>query len=48
MKKEDIEFLKKLSETMRTQEHDCQAAPRFWVVAQSIKEYVGEDYVEFD
>ena len=44
MKKEDIEFLKKLSETMRTQEHDCQAAPRFWVVAQSIKEYVGEDY----
>ena len=44
MKKEDIEFLKKLSETMRTQEHDCQAAPRFWVVAQSVKEYVGEDY----
>ena len=44
MKKEDIEFLKKLSETMKTQEHDCQAAPRFWVVAQSVKEYVGEDY----
>ena len=44
MKKEDIEFLKKLSEAMRTQEHDCQAAPRFWVVAQSVKEYVGEDY----
>lgn len=44
MKKEDIEFLKKLSETMRNQEHDYQASPRFWVVAQSIKEYTGEDY----
>lgn len=44
MNKDDIEFLKKLSETMRTQENDCQAEPRFWVVIQSQKEYVGEDY----
>ena len=44
MKKEDIEFLSKLSETMKTQDHDCQAAPRFWVVAQVTKEYVGDEY----
>lgn len=44
MKKEDIEFLKNLSDTMKTQDHDCQAAPRFWVVAQKTKEYVGEEY----
>lgn len=30
--KESIEFLKELQEELRTQETDCQAAPRFWVV----------------
>lgn len=33
----DIEFLAKLQEEMNTQSHDCQAAPRFWVVAQEEK-----------
>ncbi len=33
----DIEFLKNLQEEMNTQSHDCQAAPRFWVVAQEEK-----------
>ena len=39
MKKEDIEFLKELQHEMLTQDHVCQANPRFWVVMQEIKDY---------
>ncbi|MGB7594478.1 MAG: hypothetical protein WBL80_02825 [Erysipelotrichaceae bacterium] len=35
--KEDVEFLKNLQQEMLTQEHDCQAEPRFWTVAQTEK-----------
>jgi hypothetical protein len=37
--KGDIEFLKQLQHTMLTQDHVCQAAPRFWVVRGTVKEY---------
>lgn len=30
--KEDIEFLKELQTTLRTQDKDVQASPRFWVI----------------
>jgi len=39
MKKEDIEFLKKLQHEMNTQDHVCQADPRFWVVQGTVREY---------
>lgn len=39
----DIEFLAKLQEEMKTQSHDCQAAPRFWVVAQTEKRIGNRD-----
>ena len=35
---EDIEFLKDLQQKMLTQDHDCQASPRFWTVAQTERE----------
>lgn len=28
----DIQFLKTLQQELKTQDHDCQAAPRFWVI----------------
>lgn len=42
--KDEIEFLKVLQHEMNTQDTVCQADPRFWVVVQHTKEYVGEDY----
>lgn len=36
---EDIEFLKNLQHELLTQENDCQADPRFWVVAENKREY---------
>jgi hypothetical protein len=39
MKKEDIEFLKELQNEMLTQDHVCQANPRFWVIMQEVKDY---------
>jgi len=39
MKKEDIEFLKELQHEMLTQDHLCQANPRFWVVKQDVTDY---------
>lgn len=39
IKKEDIEFLKNLQHEMLTQETDCEAAPRYWVVAQHERSY---------
>lgn len=32
MTNDDIAFLKELQQELKTQENDCQAAPRFWVV----------------
>jgi len=42
----DIEFLKALQEEMNTQAHDCQADPRFWVVAQDEKMVSNIDYCD--
>lgn len=36
---EDIDFLKELQHELKTQEHDCQASPRFWGVAETKREY---------
>jgi hypothetical protein len=32
MLNDDLKFLKDLQEELKTQDHDCQAAPRFWTV----------------
>lgn len=37
--KKDIEFLKELQHEMLTQDHVCQASPRFWVVRSTVKEW---------
>jgi len=37
MKQEDIEFLRELQHELNTQEHDGQAAPRYWGIAQRIE-----------
>lgn len=44
--KEEIEFLKELQKEMNTQDTVGQADPRFWVIARTKKEYVGEEYAE--
>lgn len=45
MKQEDKEFLKQLQQEMLTQDHVCQANPRFWVVMQTVRDYwVDDDY----
>lgn len=45
MKQEDKEFLKQLQHEMLTQDHVCQANPRFWVVMQTVRDYwVDDDY----
>lgn len=36
---EDIDFLKELQHELKTQEHDSQASPRFWGVAETKREY---------
>lgn len=41
--KDDIAFLKDLQHEMLTQDHVSQAAPRFWVVQGTIKEYGIQD-----
>lgn len=38
MKKEDIEFLRELQHELNTQEHDHQAAPRFWGIEETYLE----------
>lgn len=41
----DIDFLIELQHELKTQEHDCQAEPRYWGVAESRREYgVNSDY----
>lgn len=37
--KDDYEFLKKLKHELNTQENDCQASPRYWVVAEHKREH---------
>lgn len=44
--KEDIRFLKDLQREMNTQDHVCQADPRFWVIAGSKKVYGVDDGYE--
>lgn len=45
IKKEDIDFLKELQNELLTQDHVCQAAPRFWVVRGTVKNYgVSSEY----
>lgn len=44
--KKDIEFLKELQHEMLTQDHVCQANPRFWVVVQTVKDYWIDDNVD--
>lgn len=46
MKKEDIEFLRELQHELKTQDHDCQAAPRFWGVLETVKLPTSEDYAD--
>lgn len=46
MKKEDIEFLRELQNELKTQEHDGQASPRFWGVAEIKRFPTAEDYAD--
>lgn len=41
--KQDINFLKALGHEMATQDKVCQAAPRFWVVRGTIRQYGIQD-----
>lgn len=43
MKKEDIEFLRELQHELNTQEHDEQAAPRFWGIIEDVEYPSNED-----
>lgn len=43
--KQDIEFLKELQHELLTQDHICQASPRFWVVQGTVRQYgIDSDY----
>lgn len=46
MKKEDLKFLKELQHEMLTQDHVCQASPRFWVVMDAVKDYWVDDNID--
>ena len=46
MKQEDKEFLKQLQQEMLTQDHVCQASPRFWVVMQTVRDYWVDDNID--
>lgn len=41
---EEIKFLKELQTELKTQEHDCQAAPRFWVIMDHVYQITAEGY----
>lgn len=41
-----IEFLKALQQELQTQDHDCQAKPRFWVIMDYKKEACWEENAE--
>jgi hypothetical protein len=42
--KDDIQFLKELQTELKTQEHDCQAAPRFWEIMDHEYRMTAEGY----
>ncbi|MGF7010659.1 hypothetical protein M2146_001183 [Lachnospiraceae bacterium PF1-22] len=43
--KEELEFLMQLQKEMNTQDHVCQADPRYWVIKGTIREYgIAEGY----
>ncbi|WP_345947448.1 hypothetical protein [Bacillus altitudinis] len=44
--KEAIQFLKELQQELKTQDVDCQAAPRFWVVGDYEWVETSEDNAE--
>jgi len=45
--KDDVEFLKKLQNTMNTQDHVCQAEPRYWVIQATVKEFgIDSEYAD--
>lgn len=47
MNKEDIEFLKDLQREIKTQDDDCQADPRFWVVGETKRQWgISPDFAE--
>ena len=47
MEKEEREFLKELQREMLTQDHVCQANPRFWVVMETKRVYgIDGDYAD--
>lgn len=52
MKKDDIDFLRELQHELNTQEHDCQAAPRYWGICQEkyelLPEGFGDDCLLYD
>ena len=43
LSEDDLEFLKELKHELLTQDKVCQAAPRFWVVRGTVKDYGIED-----
>lgn len=43
MKKEDIDFLRKLQHELNTQEDELQAAPRFWGIMEDVEYPSSED-----
>lgn len=46
LSKEELEFLVELQHEMLTQDHVCQAAPRFWVVENKRTVPTAEDYAD--
>lgn len=44
--KKTIEFFKTLQQELQTQDHDCQAEPRFWVIMDYKKEACWEENAE--
>lgn len=42
--KDDIQFLKELQNELKTQDRDCQAAPRFWVIMDHEYQITEEGY----
>lgn len=41
---DDIQFLKELQSELKTQDNDCQAAPRFWVIKDYEYQITAEGY----
>lgn len=46
--KKDLDFLKKLQHELLTQDHICQASPRFWVVRGKVKDYGIDEEYDYD